>query len=210
MSPSTRSVFAALIGDLLVAACKTVAAVWTGSAAMISEAIHSFVDTTNEVLLLYGIHRSRRKADADHPFGHGREIYFWSFVVSLLIFALGAGVSIYEGVSRILKPVPIESPIVSYIVLALAFIFEGGSWLVALRQFRDAKGELGFFDAFRLSKDPPSFMTLFEDSAALIGILIAAASTFAAVSLGHPQIDGIGSVAIGLLLAGMSVFLTRE
>src|SRR6202163_906803 len=151
MSPSTRSVFAALIGDLLVAACKTVAAVWTGSAAMISEAIHSFVDTTNEVLLLYGIHRSRRRADADHPFGHGREVYFWSFVVSLLIFALGAGFSIYEGVSRILKPVPIESPIVSYIVLVMAFVFEGGSLLVSFGQFREAKGELGFFDAFRIS-----------------------------------------------------------
>src|ERR1700720_1506799 len=124
-SSSTPVVYAALIGDLLVAACKTVAAVWTGSAAMMSEAIHSFVDTTNQVLLLYGIHRSKRKADADHPFGYGREVYFWSFVVSLLIFALGAGVSIYEGVSRILKPIPIESPIVSYIVLAMAFIFEG-------------------------------------------------------------------------------------
>ena len=192
---------AALVGDLLVAASKILAAAWTGSAAMTSEAIHSIVDTTNEILLLYGIHRSKQKPDADHPFGHGREIYFWSFVVSLLIFALGAGVSIYEGVSRILKPVPIESPIVSYIVLALAFIFEGGSWLVSLRQFRDAKGDLGFFDAFKLSKDPPSFMTLFEDSAALIGILIAAASTFAAVALEDPRIDGIGSLAIGLLLA---------
>ena len=121
-SSSTTAVYAALIGDLLVATCKTVAAVWTGSAAMMSEAIHSFVDTTNEVLLLYGIHRSKRKADADHPFGYGREVYFWSFVVSLLIFALGAGVSIYEGVSRILKPIPIESPIVSYIVLAMAFV----------------------------------------------------------------------------------------
>jgi len=209
-SSSQTSVVAALVGDLLVAASKIFAAAWTGSAAMTSEAIHSIVDTTNEILLLYGIHRSKQKPDADHPFGHGREIYFWSFVVSLLIFALGAGVSIYEGVSRILKPVPIESPIVSYIVLALAFIFEGGSWLVSLRQFRDAKGDLGFFDAFKLSKDPPSFMTLFEDSAALIGILIAAASTFAAVALEDPRIDGIGSLAIGLLLAGISAFLTRE
>lgn len=209
-SSSQISVVAALIGDLLVAASKIVAAVRTGSAAMSSEAIHSVVDSTNELLLLYGIHRSKQKADADHPFGHGREIYFWSFVVSLLIFALGAGFSIYGGVSRILKPVPIESPIVSYIVLALAFIFEGGSWLVSLRQFRELKGELGFFDAFKLSKNPPSFMTLFEDSVALIGIFIAAASTFATVALGNPQIDGIGSVAIGLLLAGTSVFLARE
>ena len=210
MSSSTKSVFAALIGDLLVAACKTVAAVWTGSAAMMSETIHSFVDTTNELLLLYGIHRSKRKADANHPFGHGREVYFWSFVVSLLIFALGAGVSIYEGVSRILEPIPIESPIVSYIVLAMAFVFEGGSWLVALRQFGRAKGSIGFFDAFKLSKDPPSFMTLFQDSVALIGISIAAAATAAAGTLNHPEIDGIGSIAIGLLLAGTSVFLARE
>jgi cation diffusion facilitator family transporter len=194
-------VIAALIGDLLVAASKIVAAVWTGSAAMASEAIHSVVDMANEILLLYGIHRSRQKADAEHQFGHGRELYFWSFVVSLLIFALGAGFAIYQGVSRILKPVPIESPVVSYVVLVLAFIFEGASWLVAMRQFGDAKGELGFFKAFKLSKNPPSFMTLLEDSVALIGILIAAASTFAAVASGNPQIDGIGSVAIGVLLA---------
>jgi cation diffusion facilitator family transporter len=203
-------VIAALIGDLLVAASKIVAAVWTGSAAMASEAIHSVVDTANDILLLYGIHRSKQKADADHPFGHGRELYFWSFVVSLLIFALGAGFAIYEGVSRILKPVPIESPVVSYVVFALAFVFEGGSWLVAMRQFGDAKGKLGFFKAFRLSKNPASFMTLFEDSVALIGILIASASTFAAVTSGNPQIDGVGSVAIGVLLVGMSIFLARE
>ena len=149
---------------------------------MTSEAIHSIVDSTNEILLLYGIHRSRQKADIDHPFGHGRELYFWSFVVSLLIFALGAGFAIYEGVYRILYPVPIQSAAVNYVVLALAFLFEGGSWLYSLRQFRQAKGDLGFLEAFRLSKDPPSFMTLFEDSAALLGIFIAAAATFAAVA----------------------------
>src|ERR1700730_13113542 len=209
-SSSRTSVVAALIGNLLVAASKIVAAVWTGSAAMTSEAIHSVVDTTNEILLLYGIHRSKQKADADHPFGYGREIYFWIFVFSLLIFALGAGFSMYVGVSRILRPVPIESPVVSYIVLGLAFIFEGASWLVSVRQFRNVKGEIGFFDAFKLSKDPPSFITLFEDSIALIGIVIAAASTFAAVTLGHPQIDGVASVAIGVLLAGSSIFLARE
>jgi divalent metal cation (Fe/Co/Zn/Cd) transporter len=137
-------------------------------------------------------------------------VYFWSFVVSLLIFALGAGFSIYEGVSRVLKPVPIESPGVSYIVLVLAFVFEGGAWLVSLKQFQEAKGELGFFDAFRISKDPPLFMTLFEDSVALIGIPIASTSTFVAVALARPEIDGVGSVCIGLLLAVTSVFLARE
>jgi cation diffusion facilitator family transporter len=209
-SSSTTAVYVALIGDILVAISKACAAIWTGSAAMTSEAIHSIVDSANEILLLYGIHRARQKADADHPFGYGREIYFWSFVVSLLIFALGAGFSIYEGVYRILDPVPLRSPIVSYVVLALSFLFEGGSWMYSLRQFRQAKGELGFVKAFRLSKDPPSFMTLFEDSVALLGIFIAAAATFAAVALARPEIDGAGSMAIGFILAVTSISLARE
>ena len=207
---STTAVYVALIGNILVAVSKAGAAFWTGSAAMTSEAIHSAVDTTNEILLLYGIRRARQRADADHPFGYGREIYFWSFVVSLLIFALGAGFSIYDGVYRMLYPVPIRSPTVSFVVLALVFIFEGVSWLYSLRQFREAKGDLGFFKAFMLSKDPPSFMTLFEDSVALLGVFIAAAATFAAVALGHPEFDGAGSIAIGLILAATSLFLARE
>ena len=207
---TTRSVLAALIGDLLVAATKTFAAFFTGSAAMLSEAVHSFVDSTNEVLLLYGIHRAARKPDVAHPFGHGREIYFWSFVVSLLIFALGAGVSIFQGVGRILHPVAIESPVVSYIVLGLAFLFEGSSWAVAVRQFSRMKGELGFFDAVRLSKDPPSFMTFLADSVAMLGLAIAALTTYLAGALERPDIDGMGSVAIGVLLAATSLFLARE
>jgi cation diffusion facilitator family transporter len=177
---------------------------------MASEAIHSTVDTSNEILLLYGIRRARRKADTDHPFGYGREIYFWSFVVSLLIFALGAGFSIYQGVHRILNPEPIQAPIVSYIVLALSFLIEGGSWLYSLAQFRHAKGGLGFFKAFRLSKDPPSFMTLFEDSVALLGIVIAAGATIATVTLGRSEFDGAGSIVIGLMLAVTSLLLARE
>jgi cation diffusion facilitator family transporter len=208
---STRSaVLVALIGNLLVATSKVAAALWTGSAAMTSEAIHSIVDTSNEILLLYGIARAQRRADVDHPFGHGREIYFWSFVVSLLIFALGAGFSIYEGVNRVWHPEPIRSPQVSFVVLALVFVFEGMSWLYSLRQFRQAKGDIGFFRAFTLSKDPPSFMTLFEDSVALLGIVIAAAATFAAVTLGKPEFDGIGSIAIGMMLGVTSLFLARE
>jgi cation diffusion facilitator family transporter len=207
---STSVVLVALVGNILVAASKVGAASWTGSASMASEAIHSIVDTSNEILLLYGIRRARRKADLDHPLGYGREIYFWSFVVSLLIFALGAGFSIYEGVARVLQPVPIRSPVVSYVVLALVFLFEGASWLYSLRQFREEKGELGLFEAITLSKDPPSFMTLFEDSVALLGVLIAAAATYAAVALGHPEFDGVGSIAIGLILAGTSLFLARE
>jgi cation diffusion facilitator family transporter len=207
---STTAVYVALIGDILVAVSKIGAAVWTGSSAMASEAMHSIVDTTNELLLLYGIHRAGRKADTGHPLGHGREIYFWSFVVSLLIFALGACSSIYQGVDRILHPVPIQSPTVSYIVLALSFLFEGGSWAYSLRQFHQSKGGLGFFQAVKLSKDPPSFMTLFEDSVALLGIAIAAIATFAAVSLERPEFDGGGSIAIGLILGVTSFFLARE
>jgi len=209
-STSKSVVYVALLGNILVAVSKVAAALWTGSAAMASEAIHSIVDTSNEALLLYGIRRAQRKADVDHPFGHGREIYFWSLVVSLLIFALGAGFSIYEGINRVVHPQPIRSPAVSYIVFGLAFLFEGVSWLYSLRQFRQAKGDLGFFKALRLSKDPPSFMTLFEDSVALLGILIAAAATFLAVALGRPEFDGIGSIAIGLMLGATSLFLARE
>jgi cation diffusion facilitator family transporter len=207
---STSVLYAALIGNLLVAFTKAAAAAWTGSAAMTSEAIHSFVDSGNEILLLYGIHRSDRRPDLGHPLGYGRELYFWSFIVALLVFAVGAGVSVYEGVSHIRQPEPIQDPVVNYLVLALAFLFEGATWLFALRQFAGAKGEVGFYDAFRRSKDPPSFMILLEDSAALLGILVAAVGTFASTALHRPVLDGIASIAIGLILGGTAVVIARE
>ena len=208
---STRSaVFAALIGDVLIAVTKTAAAVLTGSAAMTSEAIHSSVNTINEVLLLYGIHRSGKRPDEDHPFGFGRELYFWSFIVAVLIFALGAAASIYGGIGQIRRPHPITSPAVNYIVLALSFLFEGGSWLVSLRQFRAAKGQYGFLEALKLSKDPPSFMVMFEGIASLLGLLIAAAGIVASVASGRPEFDGVASIAIGLILAWTSIVLARE
>jgi cation diffusion facilitator family transporter len=196
-STSPRVIYAALIGNLLVAVTKAVAAALTGSSAMLSEAVHSVVDTGNEVLLLYGIARSRRPSHLEHPLGHGRELYFWSFVVALLIFALGAGVSIYEGIRRLRDPEPITDPLVNYAVLGLAFLFEGWTWQLALRQFRTGQGSRGFLDAFRRSKDPPTFMILFEDSAALLGIGIATIGTFAATALGAPVADGIASILIG-------------
>jgi cation diffusion facilitator family transporter len=207
---SKQVVYAALVGNLLVAATKAAAATWTGSSAMLSEAVHSFVDTGNEVLLLYGMHRAIQQADSEHPLGYGRELYFWSFIVSLLVFALGAGVSIYEGILNIRFPEPIKDPLVSYLVLGIAFLFEGASWLVALRQFKVVKGKLGYFEAFRQSKDPPSFMVLFEDSAALMGILIAGLGTFAATSLEMPVLDGVASILIGLLLTITASLLARE
>jgi cation diffusion facilitator family transporter len=208
--PSTTAIYAALAGDVLVAIIKGAAALLTGSAAMTSEAIHTVVDSLNEILLLYGIHRSSRQADEDHPLGYGRELYFWSFIVALLVFALGAGISMFEGVQHILKPTPIKTPEVSYAVLALSFLFEGGALLVSVRQFRRAKGQHRLFEAMKLSKDPPSFMVLFEDSAALLGILIAAAGIYAADTLKQPAFDGAASIAIGLILAATSAFLAKE
>lgn len=210
-TPSTRlTVHAALAGNLLVAATKTVAAAWTGSSAMLSEAVHSFVDTGNEILLLYGMRRSRRRADPEHPLGYGRELYFWSFIVALLVFALGAGVSLYQGILHVRQPRPISHPLASYAVFGPCFLFEGTSWLLSLRQFKAAKGPLGYYEAFRRSKDPPSFMVLFEDSAALLGIAIAALGTFAATTLDAPVFDGIASILIGLVLAGTAALLARE
>jgi len=209
-SSSKVAVVAALIGNLLVAITKGIAAGLTGSSSMLSEAVHSLVDTVNEVLLLYGMRRAAQRADAYHPFGYGRELYFWSFVVALLIFSLGAGVSIFEGIGHVRQPVPVTDPYINYIVLGLAFLFEGGSWLVSLRQFRAAKGDLGWFEAFRRSKDPPSFMVLFEDSAALIGIVLAALGTYGSASLGLPVLDGVASILIGVVLAVTSMLLARE
>jgi cation diffusion facilitator family transporter len=209
-SGTVVAVWAALAGNLLVASTKFAAAAMTGSAAMLSEAVHSLVDTINELLLLYGIARSARPADRLHPLGYGRELYFWSFVVALLIFALGAGVSIYEGVSRVLYPKPIDRPLVIFAVLAASLVFEGASWLVGMRAFRATKRNLSWWEAFRRSKDPPAFIVVFEDSAALLGIFAAAAGTAAAVLTGDTRWDGAASLGIAAILIGVAALLARE
>ncbi|HEY3176883.1 MAG TPA: cation diffusion facilitator family transporter [Candidatus Polarisedimenticolia bacterium] len=209
-SESTRVINAALVGNLLVALTKAAAAAITGSSAMMSEALHSVVDTGNELLLLYGLRKAARPPDADHPFGHGREVYFWSFIVALLIFSLGALASIYQGVLHIRSPATITNPFVNYVVLALALVFEGGAWSVALKQFRAAKGDLGYLEAVRQSKDPTTFLVLAEDTGAIIGILIALAGTVAAEVLDLPVLDGVASVAIGILLGVIALVLGRE
>jgi cation diffusion facilitator family transporter len=195
---------------VLVAATKFAAAALTGSSAMLSEAVHSLVDTLNELLLIYGLRRAARPADDLHPFGHGRELYFWSFIVTILIFGLGAGVSMYEGIGHILHPVATRNPLLNYAVLGLALVFEGGSWAVALKEFRAAKGERGYFDAVRESKDPTMFMVLFEDSAALLGIVIALVGIAASEAFDRPVLDGMASIGIGLLLGTVALFLARE
>jgi cation diffusion facilitator family transporter len=209
-SGSNISVWAALAGNILVAASKFVAAAISGSAAMLSEAVHSLVDTVNELLLLYGIARSERPPDQIHPLGYAREIYFWSFVVALLIFALGAGVSAYEGIDRLRHPMPIDRPAIIFSVLAASLAFEGASWVVGIREFRAAQPKGGWWRAFRRSKDPPTFIVVFEDTAAILGILVAAAGTAAALLTGDTRWDGVASIAIAVILAGVAALLARE
>lgn len=209
-SGSKTVIYAALAGNLLIALTKFVAAFFTGSSAMLSEGVHSLVDTGNGLLLLYGLRRSARPPDRLHPFGYGRELYFWSFIVALLVFALGAGIAFYEGVTHVLDPVPIENPMVNYVVLALCFLFEGGSWWVAKREFASRKGDLGYFEAVRRSKDPSVYTVLFEDSAALLGLGFAFVGILAAELTGMPELDGAASIGISLILGSTAIFLARE
>ena len=209
-SGSKKVVIAAFVGNGLIAITKFAAAAVTGSSAMFSEAIHSLVDTGNQVLLLHGLNRAARPPDDDHPFGYSREIYFWSFVVAVMIFSIGAGVSLYEGVQRIMHPGPIEHAFVNYIVLGAAFVFEAGSWWVAFREFRQTKGPGGYFEAVRISKDPVLFTVLFEDSAALLGIVVAFAGIALGQATGMEWMDGAASVLIGVILALVAAFLAYE
>jgi cation diffusion facilitator family transporter len=209
-SSEHKVVIAALIGNLAVAVTKFVAASITGSSAMLSEGVHSMVDTTNQLLMLYGMRRAARPVDVAHPFGHGRELYFWAFIVALLVFALGAGVSTYEGVRHLRDPEPMARPMVNYLVLGASLVFEGISWGIALRAFHRAKGALGWFEAFRQSKDPTTFTVLFEDTAALLGLLVALAGIALAQVTGDPRWDGIASLVIGALLAVTAMLLVRE
>ncbi|MGE0005402.1 MAG: cation diffusion facilitator family transporter [Parvibaculaceae bacterium] len=209
-SGSNRAIYAALVGNLLIAISKFVAAGLTGSSAMLSEAVHSLVDTSNEVLLLYGIRRAAKPPDRTHPLGHGRELYFWSFIVAVLIFALGAGVSLYEGITHILAPEPIENFGVTYAVLALSALFEFYSWSIALKEVRRRKGRLGYLDAARRSKDLTTYTVLFEDSAALLGIGIAFLGIGLSQWLEIPALDGVASVGIALVLGMAATFLARE
>lgn len=209
-SESRIVIFAALIGNGLIAVTKFVASVMTGSSAMFTEGIHSAVDTGNQVLLLYGLNRSQKPPSEKFPFGHGKEIYFWSFVVAILIFAVGAGISIYEGIEAIRHPHPISDPTVNYIVLGLAIIFEGAAWIFAFRAFTKAKGKWGYIEAVQRGKDPSLFVVLFEDSAAALGLIVAFAGIMLSQITGDYRFDGIASVFIGLILGGTAAWLAHE
>lgn len=211
MSDSNKIVvYAALFGNLAIACVKFIAAYITNSSAMLSEAVHSVVDTLNEILLLYGLKKSQQPANHKHPFGYGRELYFWAFIVALLVFALGSVVSLYQGIQHIQQPEEMKSPLVNYVVLGFAILCEGISWFVALKSFKKMKGDMGYFEAFRRSKDPTTFTVLFEDSAALIGLLIALIGIFSAHQLNMPVLDGVASILIGVVLAISALLLARE
>ncbi len=209
-SGSKKVIYAALVGNALIAIIKFVASAITGSSAMLSEGIHSLVDTGNQFLLLHGLKQAKKPADANFPFGHGKEIYFWSFIVAILIFALGGGISIYEGISHMRHPEPISNPMINYIVLGLAIIFEGAAWLFAFREFTKVKGKWGYLEAIQRAKDPSIFVVLFEDSAAMLGLLVAFAGILLSQTTGILYFDGAASVIIGFILIGTSIWLAYE
>ncbi|MEL7532529.1 MAG: cation diffusion facilitator family transporter [Bacteroidota bacterium] len=206
-------IYAAMAANTGIAIAKFIGASISGSSAMLAEGIHSLVDTGNGLLLLLGISRSKKPADKKHPFGRGKEIYFWSLIVAILIFALGGGMSFYEGIEHIRHPKEMGDPTLNYIILGLAIVFEGAALVFAVRSFNDARrrrGRRNFWTAIQQSKDPASFAVIFEDTAALVGLLIALGGIFLSQTLNQPIWDGIASVLIGLLLAGIAIFLTIE
>lgn len=206
---STRTILIALVANVGIAAAKFAAAAVTGSSAMLTEGVHSLVDSTNQLLLLYGRKRATRPPDALHPFGYGRELYFWSFVVAILVFALGAGVSVYEGVLHVLHPEPAESPLIAFIVLGVAFALEGWSTLAALADFNRARRG-SIWQEIRATKDATTLVILLENSGALIGLVLAAAGLAMSLVTGNPLWDGMASVLIGLVLGVLAALLLFE
>jgi cation diffusion facilitator family transporter len=210
MAESKIAIYGAIGANVAIAVTKFIVAGITGSSAMLSEGIHSAVDTFNGVLLLVGLRLSKRPATVEHPFGHGKELYFWSLIVAVLIFGLGGGVSFYEGVQHIRNPEPMRDATWNYIVLAAAALFEGTSFFIALKQFRaQARGQ-PFWQALDRSKDPTTYTVLAEDSAALVGLAVAALGIYLSHALDMPALDGVASVVIGVLLAGVAVLLIAQ
>ncbi|WP_449437142.1 cation diffusion facilitator family transporter [Pedobacter steynii] len=210
MANNQKSIYSALAANLLIAITKFIAGSFTNSSSMISEGIHSTVDTTNQLLLLYGLKRSKKPADQYHPFGYGKELYFWSFVVSILIFGLGGALSIYQGIAHIREPELLKDPIWNYVVLVLSLIFEGTSLFIAVREFNKTRNGMGWWDAIIKSKDPASFLVVFEDGAAVAGLIIVMVLMGMSHWLQIPELDGLASVIVGLLLVFVSFILARE
>ena len=210
MAKSRLAIYGAIVANVAIAVTKFLVAGITGSSAMLSEGIHSAVDTFNGVLLLVGLKLSQRPATPEHPFGHGKELYFWGLIVAVLIFGLGGGLSFYEGVQHVRHPEPLHDPMWNYVVLGAAAVFEGSSFAIALRQFLREAGDTPFWEALHRSKDPTTYTVLAEDAAALVGLLVAALGIALSHRFDKPELDGAASLVIGLLLAGVAVALVRE
>lgn len=204
---SATAIYASIAANVLIAATKFAAAAFTGSSAMLAEGMHSLVDSADGTLLLLGRRRSRQPPDEEHPFGYGRELYFWTLIVAILFFALGGGMSVYEGVMHILHPEPVRKPLWNYAVLGVAALFDGTSFVIAIRQFRGARKGRGWWAAIREGKDPSLFTVVLEDSADLAGIALAFLGVFLSHTLGAPWIDGAASIGVGLVLATVAVVL---
>ncbi len=207
---SKKVIYAALIGNFLIAITKSAAAAYTNSSAMMSEAVHSIVDCGNQGLLLYGIKKSKRPADKAHPFGYGMELYFWTFVVAILIFAVGAGVSLYEGIIKVITPHPVTDIYINYIVLGIAVVFELGAWIIAYKEFKASQSDPSLIKSVLRSKDPTIFTVLFEDTAALLGLVVALGGLLIGDILGIPEMDGVASILIGVILASTAILLAYE
>ena len=204
------TLYAATVANVAIAVTKFVAAAVTGSASMFSEALHSLVDTGDGLLVLLGLRLSHKPPSPRHPYGHGLEVYFWSMVVAMCIFAMGGVVSIYQGITRLIAPHPVESAVMGYIVLGCAFAFEGVSWLISMKSFGRVRGRRGLWTAIKQSKDPTTFVVVLEDSAALLGILVAVGGITLSLVFGDPRFDAAGSLVIGCLLVTSGIVLGRE
>ncbi|PJJ84777.1 cation diffusion facilitator family transporter [Mucilaginibacter auburnensis] len=210
MASSKKSIYSALAANLLIAVTKFIAGAVSNSSAMIAEGVHSVVDTINQLLLLLGIRLSKKKPDKYHPLGYGKELYFWSFVVSIMIFGLGGGISIYQGILHILHPIELGNPKWSYVVLSLSIVFEGSSLIIAAIEFNKIRNGQSWWQAIVNSKDPSTFLVLFEDAAAVLGLLIVLICLWLSHHLNKPFIDGVASLLVGLLLVFVSMILARE
>jgi cation diffusion facilitator family transporter len=204
------AVVAAIFGNLAIAITKFFAAAFSGSSAMLSEAIHSLVDTGNGALILLGIRKSRKPPDIEHPFGHGRELYFWTLMVGVFIFGVGGGMSLYEGITHLSHATPIENAKLNYIVLGVSAVFEGTSWFYGWKAFSKERRGRGILQVIHSTKDPTSFSVLLEDSAALLGLVIAMLGIFLSQALNQPYFDGGASIVIGLLLCAIAVVMVYE
>jgi cation diffusion facilitator family transporter len=209
-SGGTKAVVAALVANLGIAIAKFTGFVITGASSMLSEAIHSVADTGNQALLLLGGRRARRHASEDHPFGYGRERYFWAFVVAVVLFTLGSLFAIYEGVHKIRHPEPIDSPAVAISILVVAIVLEGFSFRTAVMESTRAKGKMGWWRFLRTAKAPELPVVLLEDAGAMVGLVVALGAISTSIATGNGVWDGIGSVLIGVVLGVIAVFLCVE